>query len=368
MDRTAARARQRLDHIDGLRGIAAMAVLVGHWGEYVGHVAPWEPLSDALLAAFRHWFSAGRLGIVAFFCISGFVIPFSFSGANPMGKFMISRFFRLYPAYWISLLVALIVVPLFSSVAFESWHIAANFTMAQTALGAPDVLGVYWTLFIELIFYGICLLAFAGRMLHSTRFNLAMIGLFLTAALVMAGYRWVHPESGLPVGLPTYLAAMHFGTIARICILDREPFACRIFWPTALALAAAVTAANTLAYLHARNELVGWIAANTGYLAGLGLFLLCALRRWFGGPVLAWFGLISYSLYLFHPIFLHVFVGLWPSMPWPVSLVVLTPLLFLGSIAAAAIVQRWIEAPAVGIGRGLNRRYNAWMSQRAQNV
>lgn len=365
---TEARPKHRLDHIDGLRGLAAFAVLLGHWAEYVGHVTPFRPLGELLTGAFREYFSTGRLGIVAFFCISGFVIPFSFSGPAPIGKFVISRFFRLYPAYWASILLAIVVVPLFSGHVFGTWQIIANLTMVQMLLRAPDILGVYWTLFIELIFYGICLLAFAGRLLHNPRFNLAMMGLFLALALAMGGYRWINPQSDLPVGLPTYLAAMHFGTIARICLLERDAFACRIFWPSALMLAGVTTTANTLAYLHAKNELVGWVAANTGYLTGLALFLLCALKRWFGGAVFAWFGLISYSLYLFHPIFLHVFVGLWPTMPWLMSLAVLTPMLFLGSIGTAALVQRYVEAPAVALGRAFDQRYRDWTARRTQSA
>jgi peptidoglycan/LPS O-acetylase OafA/YrhL len=352
-------ARQRLDHIDGLRGIAALLVVLGHWGEYVGHVVPQADLHATLTALFRDSFSTGRLGIVAFFCISGFVIPFSFSGSHPLRAFIVSRFFRLYPAYWASIALALVVIPLVSTIHFSGFQVFANLTMVQPLLRQPDMLGVYWTLFIELIFYGICFMAFAVHLLHNSRFNLAMIAIFLLIAMAGGYYRWLHPDSNLPVGLPTYLAAMHFGTLARLHLLERDRLAGAAFWPTALVLASCVVTTNTLAYLHARNELVGWMASNTGYLAGLGLFLGCVTRSWFRGPTMAWLGLLSYSVYLFHPVFLYICVHLWQGMDWRMGLAVLTPLIFGGSILTAALVQRFIEAPAVRIGRAVNSKLDA---------
>ena len=49
--------------------------------------------------------NAGRLGVVLFFAISGFVIPFSIKLAHryPVREFLLTRFFRLYPAYWLSI-------------------------------------------------------------------------------------------------------------------------------------------------------------------------------------------------------------------------------------------------------------------------
>ncbi|WP_176484597.1 acyltransferase family protein [Sphingomonas spermidinifaciens] len=352
-------ARQRLDHIDGLRGIAAQMVVFGHWAEYVGHVVPNPALHAGLTALFREGFNTGRLGVVAFFCISGFVIPFSFSGTHPLRSFIVSRIFRLYPAYWVSIAAAALLFPLIAGIHFDALQVAANLTMVQPLLRQPDMLGVYWTLFIELIFYGICFLAFAGRLLHSARFNLAMMAGFLGLALLIGLYRWLHPTSGLPVGLPTYLAAMHFGTLARLALIERDRLAARLFWPAAAMLAICVTVANTLAYLYARNELVGWMAANTGYLAGLALFLGCAARGWFRGRFLAWLGLLSYSVYLFHPIFMQLNVALWPTMDWRAGIALLTPLIFVGSLVVAWAVQRFVEAPAVRAGRAINRRFDA---------
>lgn len=92
--------KQRLDNIDGLRGLAALSVIVGHWLEMlVKHFDISRAAGPLVANVDMIYFSPGRLGVVTFFCISGFVIPFSFSGEKPLRTFALSRFFRLYPAY-----------------------------------------------------------------------------------------------------------------------------------------------------------------------------------------------------------------------------------------------------------------------------
>lgn len=53
----------------------------------------------------------GRIGVVVFFAISGFIIPTSLNhrSLHPVRKFLISRLFRLYPLYWISIILGIAV-------------------------------------------------------------------------------------------------------------------------------------------------------------------------------------------------------------------------------------------------------------------
>ncbi|CAN5334573.1 acyltransferase [soil metagenome] len=360
--------KARLTNVDGLRGVAAMAVVIGHWAEQIAHRTPNEALGNTLKALFAVDFSSGRFGIVAFFCISGFVIPFSFrhdaaipGRVRPLAGFIVSRFFRLYPAYWVSLILAVLIFPLLNAPPLTVHQVAANATMLQQLLHQKDVLGVYWTLFIELVFYGLCFLAFAAGQLHNAKYNFVMMTIFLVIALAGGVYRWVHPANDFPVGFPTYLAAMHFGTLARLYLLERNQDAGRYYKPAIVVLCVAVVAANTLAYYHATNELVGWLASNTSYLAGIAIFLLCIHRKWFGGPRLAWLGLISYSIYLIHPLFLQAAVWAWPFMDWRVAVLVITPIYIGGSIAVAVLSQRFIEAPSVRAGRVVDRALDRLM-------
>ena len=347
---------KRISEIDGLRGLAAVSVMIGHWGEAVTARADSPAVQRFLTDLFLTDFSFGRLGIVAFFCISGFVVPFSFRGARPLVAFPISRAFRLYPAYWLSILVAVLVYPLVDGPPLTVPQVVANLTMVQLLLGQPHVVGAYWTLTIELVFYGLCYVLFAARLLHSARTNFVMTLLFLAMALAIGGYRGINPGSDLPLGIPTYLAAMHFGTLARLALLENDALAKRLYPLTAILLVTTVTVANTIAYYNAHNELVGWLAADIGYIVGVALFLGCVHRQWFAGAIWIWLGQISYSTYLLHMIAIAAGSAAFALFSnWWIATAVITPCYFAITLAAAALSQRWIERPAVRLGRWTER-------------
>jgi peptidoglycan/LPS O-acetylase OafA/YrhL len=74
------------------------------------------------------YFDWGRFGVVLFFLISGFVIPYSFSGQAPLRKFVVSRLFRLYPAFWLSVLGTVAVI-YFSGGIINVRQVLANLSM-----------------------------------------------------------------------------------------------------------------------------------------------------------------------------------------------------------------------------------------------
>lgn len=82
----------RFRELDGLRGIAALAVVLSHFtGTHnLRYVDDPAPLFDA-------WW--GGFGVQLFFMISGFVILMSAERARRASDFAIARIARLYPAY-----------------------------------------------------------------------------------------------------------------------------------------------------------------------------------------------------------------------------------------------------------------------------
>src|SRR6478735_8115761 len=84
--------------LDGLRGVAALAVAVGHMGHETGH-----PLDMSF-----------HLAVDLFFGLSGFIVATAYeqrlkAGLSPFA-FAKIRFVRLYPLYLLSVLVALAYV------------------------------------------------------------------------------------------------------------------------------------------------------------------------------------------------------------------------------------------------------------------
>ncbi|GIH19408.1 acyltransferase [Rugosimonospora africana] len=108
-------------------------------------------------AVFGHVFVAasyGWVGVPLFFIISGFVIPMSSWGRTP-AQFATSRVVRLFPAYWVCVLVTTAVVRLYPWV-FKPLPVRAvltNLTMFQDPLGVHRVDDAYWTLWVEMKFY-----------------------------------------------------------------------------------------------------------------------------------------------------------------------------------------------------------------------
>jgi len=129
-----AKTNSRIEVLDSLRAVAALAVLVFHTTAYQ--------------------FNFGRYGVQLFFIISGFVIFKTVESTKTTGEFIIKRFFRLYPAYWVAIIITTIVVNLYST----SKHVSikeflVNLTMLQEHFKVENIDWSYWSLTPELFFY-----------------------------------------------------------------------------------------------------------------------------------------------------------------------------------------------------------------------
>ncbi|MFF9374123.1 acyltransferase family protein [Streptomyces griseoluteus] len=147
---------QRLAALDGLRFLAAVVVVFFHFAGQTPETMRmiWGRSYQAVFPDSHRYFAYGRLGVDLFFLISGFVICMSAWGRSPR-DFFISRVTRLYPMYWIGVLVSAAVIYSFST---PLGHpnprlVFANLTMLQKPLGVANLDAVYWTLWPELCFY-----------------------------------------------------------------------------------------------------------------------------------------------------------------------------------------------------------------------
>ncbi|MFE2286863.1 acyltransferase family protein [Streptomyces sp. NPDC059443] len=138
----------RLRALDGLRLLAALMVCGYHYGGRSGEVAKsWGASPNKLFPSASTWLAYGPLGVQIFFIISGFVICMSAQGRT-VREFAASRAARLYPAYWVAIALVTVAVERVSPS-----DLLLNLTMLQQPLGADRVLGVCWTLWVELRFY-----------------------------------------------------------------------------------------------------------------------------------------------------------------------------------------------------------------------
>ncbi|MFL4945964.1 acyltransferase family protein [Streptomyces sp. MMS24-I31] len=209
--------RERLPALDGLRFLAALSVVLFHFvGQTPGAMrVVWGRPYQSTFPELHHYFAFGRLGVDLFFLISGFVICMSAWGRTPR-DFFISRVTRLYPMYWIAIVVSACVIYLADS-PFGHPHprvLLANFTMLQAALGVANLDPVYWTLWPELCFY----LTFAVVVWKGLSYQrvVTFCGLW-TVATVLAPAAHI-PLLTLvvnPVSAPYFIAGMAFHLMYR---------------------------------------------------------------------------------------------------------------------------------------------------------
>ncbi|MEU1945608.1 acyltransferase [Streptomyces sp. NPDC020125] len=147
----------RLRALDGLRLLAALMVAAYHYGGRDGEIAQaWGSSPRAQFPTLSSTFAYGCLGVQIFFVISGFVICMSGWG-RPLRSFFASRVSRLYPAYWVAIILvtAVFALPWVTYKAVSPSDALVNLTMLQQPLGVDRVLGVCWTLWAELRFYAL---------------------------------------------------------------------------------------------------------------------------------------------------------------------------------------------------------------------
>ncbi len=224
----------RYAYIDVLRGLAALFVVYQHTAEITPapgvHV---KPLENSLIELFTRTIGVGETGVCIFLMISGFVVPFSLFRyqSAPIKNFIAHRFFRLYPAYWLSIPLALVFVSWRLGMQDYgqppgwqiSWQmVVANLSMLQSFLGFDDIMGQYWTLALELVFYGACILLFAAGYLQSFKaiilFLLSMLALQMVCRIIPG----VDKDTLELVISFRYLDFMFFGLLYRKWLLEAD--------------------------------------------------------------------------------------------------------------------------------------------------
>jgi peptidoglycan/LPS O-acetylase OafA/YrhL len=152
----------RFYELDALRGLAAISVCLFHFN------------------LFRY----GCTGVDLFFIISGFVIFMSIINANSIKTFFISRFIRLFPSYWLSIIIAFITIPILEKhlLPIDFKFLLGNLTMMQPLFKTTYLNGVYWTLYVELMFYFAIAVIWKFKKLRSIE-TIIVIGLIMTAIL-----------------------------------------------------------------------------------------------------------------------------------------------------------------------------------------
>lgn len=330
----------RLQALDALRGVAALAVVLFHYVPYYhqlyGHgFEPWQFLEF------------GRYGVHLFFILSGFVIFMTLEKTATAGWFGLARAFRLLPALWVAIPITFVAVQLMGpenravGLSDALW----NFTLLHEYLGRPHVDGAYWSLVIEATFYVWMALLFyglgAGKRLSAVMW--LWVGISYLAVIF-----WTR----IPDGLEFLVKDLLFTRYAPLFISGMLLFR----WYSRGTPGTPERLLLTFSVCHA---LLAYPAPFSLFVLGCySVFALAAfgfLDRIATRPMLL-LGSLSYSLYLIHQNLGYGIIdwGYRQQLPGQVSVA-----LALGvALTLAYIVHRWVEKPALKWFRD-NRRKSA---------
>jgi peptidoglycan/LPS O-acetylase OafA/YrhL len=351
--------RQRYAHLDALRAVAALAVMVEHmFGDLLRQApAATGPMSTLAQSVVQN-LSLGRFGVALFFLISGFVVPFSIDGERPLRHFAISRLCRLYPALWLALAV-LTAIAWFAGETPRTAIVLANMTMAPPLFGQPWLSPIHWTLFVELLFYLLVALLFAAGALRHVGVLLAL-SLALIAATVVPAQLRTHGVVNLPIQyLGMHLSFLFLGLLLRLWLVERMQGARLSALVLALVQLAALLSVSQISLTRGDNFIMeGPRPVLSAYMLAFVVFL-AAIRL--GRPrshFLARIGLISYAMYLFHGVINALVYRVLPltgQLGDIATMLVCTAL----TLALSWLVYRMVERPMIRLGRRISSMRNA---------
>jgi peptidoglycan/LPS O-acetylase OafA/YrhL len=328
----------RLAELDALRGIAAVLVVLFHYTWQMPNVLPGVHAPAYGLA----W---GHYGVELFFAISGFVIFMTLERTKSTADFLVSRFARLFPAYWVGILLTTIGVHVLREPALghPASVVLANFSMLQGYLYLPSVDGAYWSLTVELGFYA-CMLAL-------WRMNaLRDIEWYLVGWIALKLLWFVVPSLPSRLGMLLIVAYVPYFAIGVAAYRVRS--GARAWMQQVPVLAIGLLSVMVVAPASDRWSeglvFLGVVAIFVALVRG-GLAVLNArLFIWLGG--------ISYPLYLLHQNLGYAIIdhaeragmAVWPSIAVALAF----------SLSAAHVVHAYLEQPALGTIR------NWWASRK----
>lgn len=344
---------RRLRHLDGLRGLAALAVVFSHvvalgylpWDAHARTPAPWE---------YALW-HLGAPAVDLFFVLSGFVVARAvWRGAQGDLGFILRRLARLLPMAWLAVLLG------FSARALLAHHQLPGESGAVAELRAPLSPG-NWLGALSMLWPGFV----AGRVnpplwtlivevqaaLYMPWLARAVRGSGAVIAALLAGAGVVLHDLGWQQGL--YLGLFALGAWLATLQPEATP-------PLRAAVAAPLLAAS-LALLLSRHlsndERETWRLLSMFGAAGV-IYLTCrfpAARRLLAARPLGRLGQLSYALYAVHfPVLIAVallLTGLGAPL-WAAGLAGVPV-----SLAVAALAWRLIERPALA--------WSAWVGRTA---
>jgi peptidoglycan/LPS O-acetylase OafA/YrhL len=334
----------RLAGIEGVRGIAAMSVLGHHVWLYSSNRQGFG------ISALDVLFSHLRLGLVAFFMLSGFLLyrPFvaaalTQNGRADLRRYLRSRVLRIVPAYWAALAIVLALSPR----TFDLGAIAKNFLFVQSYWSQTQwVIYPGWTLCVEMAFYaalpliGWAVYAYASTYATVRDRAICCATIPSTFFLLAPLYKILAHARGWPThALPAFLDQFAVGMLLAVALIawrdagSPQPRFLGSSLLTGAVLIGVLATSQTLD--HPRSYMAsayGVLLYEPLMALAFALVLAFALigeranvvSSFLSRRPAAWIGLISYGIYIWHSPIIHAIdaTGSLATLAWSLPAVV----------------------------------------------
>jgi peptidoglycan/LPS O-acetylase OafA/YrhL len=220
----------RLAPIDGLRGIAALLVIIGHHNMDLRWTLYWP-------VRFIQYTLSASLAVVVFFGLSGYLLSYlatreyDRTGTFSIRDFYVRRCFRILPLYCLALAVAIYaaspggpfpVTPpdRFAWILDNLWRflsLTSNWSLALnlTADGSTPALAILWTVAVEFQFYAIFPFVFLALIRCGTRQRIIALAAIVLLAFSYRLFAYIHtttPPPWFPQPL-TYYASLSYADV-----------------------------------------------------------------------------------------------------------------------------------------------------------
>ncbi len=246
-----------------------------------------------------------------------------------------------------------------SSTTYSLAQFLANVTMVPKLFGFSEMSGVFWTLFIEIVFYGCCTALFQFNFLDKP-IVIAAIALGLNLSTPLAILLNKYFQLGIPVQfLLFHLSFLFAGNLLRLAFAEKAQAA--MYAAALFALLNVLTVPVSSGIWFSVPEAVdkGFVMFNPesvvcAYILAACVFMVALHYKSAASRFMVRMGEASYSLYLLH-MFCFVLVKQFVSPETTVGFFVY----FVASIALAIVVARlsfrYIEFSGIEIGRKITR-------------
>lgn len=332
--------RGRILELDAIRGIAAFVVVIFHYTTY------YDVYYTHTTVTWRFW--EGATGVSLFFILSGFVIFMTIEKTSHWLDFVVSRFSRLYPAYWAALII--------TTFALISAHIDVplkrfilNTTMFQRWINIKNIDWSYWTLYVELAFYITILFLFLIRKLK----KIELYGFVLLIALmvfnslllyfpflskILTAYPMLKWGNLFFAGILFYKMYQEGHNLKRYLLL----FLCFI--------------AEYFTRFNGNFEYLSVYKHMLIILSFFILFFIVVNHRisFLNNRIFLYLGAISYPLYLIHQNMGYVIISKLYDYQLHPALIIAIPVAI--SIVIASIITFYIEKPSLNFIRNVYRK------------